>query len=217
MVNVWINAFIPGTVPGYTRTVAAGTHAGKTAVPLPGLARLNPLNTFKAWNAGYLTDQRTFSSAPAASCRMQSSAVISLAPAALARQAHISSGTTEVDIVTGAVSGFAVANMTRCRFLRFTATPTVITVDVKGEASDPLVSAAADIDYEGTFTVTILGPRRLTVGFTGLIDAFPAFECYASVGGVTKTLFTAPPPPGNTVTNLPGAANRRIAGLVRFP
>jgi hypothetical protein len=149
---------------------------------------------------------------------MQSSAAISLAPAAaLARQAHISSGTTEVDIVSGAVSGFAVANMTRCRFFNFKATPSVITVDVKGEASDPLVSAAADIDYEGTFTVTRLRTGGLSVGFSGLIDAFPAFECYASVGGVTKTLFTAAPPPGNTVTNLPGAANRPVSGLVRFP
>jgi hypothetical protein len=31
--KVWINAFIPAVVSGYTFTVPAGPHAGKTAIP----------------------------------------------------------------------------------------------------------------------------------------------------------------------------------------
>jgi hypothetical protein len=72
----WINAFIPKTVAGYTRVIPAGTHVGQTAIPLPVLADLNPVNLWKdLWNAfdtGYLTDQRSFDAAPGASVRMRS-------------------------------------------------------------------------------------------------------------------------------------------------
>ncbi|MFL5033374.1 MAG: hypothetical protein ACJ8E1_26215 [Xanthobacteraceae bacterium] len=45
----------------------------------------------------------------------------------------------------------------------------------------------------------------------GLIDQFPAFEAYATINdGAAVTLFQIPPPPGNTVMNLPGKANRRV-------
>ena len=77
---------------------------------------------------------------------------------------------------------------------------------------------AADIDYEGTVTITraaIGGP--LTVKFDGKIDAFPAYECYASLNNVTKELFRSAPPVGNTVADLLGSANRPITGSVTFP
>jgi hypothetical protein len=40
--TVWLNAFIPKDVAGYTRALAAGPHTGKTAIPLPGIARTWP-------------------------------------------------------------------------------------------------------------------------------------------------------------------------------
>jgi hypothetical protein len=49
---MWINAFIPRVVAGYTENIVGGRHAGKTAIPLPKMARLNPLNTFKALGVG---------------------------------------------------------------------------------------------------------------------------------------------------------------------
>jgi hypothetical protein len=89
---------------------------------------------------------------------------------------------------------------------------------LKAAAADPLVSGAADIDYEGDFTISQdLTTGVVTIEFSGLIDAFPAFEGYASMNGVVKTLFTAPPPAGNTVTDLLGSANRRITGMAKFP
>ena len=224
-VTVWVNAFIPGTVPGYSKVIGVGTNVGKTAIPLPTVARTNPLNTFKAWDAGYLTDQRTFSPLMTASCRMQSLAVINLAPApALMKETHTSSGTTEVDTSSGATLGFAVANMAKCHFSNFkaSATKTVITVDVEGAASDPLVSAAANITYQGTFTIasqpTNTGPGRTIVSFSGKIDVFPAFEAYAQILGMTKALFTSPPPPGNTVVDLAMhlGPTRPVAGSVTF-
>ena len=57
----------------------------------------------------------------------------------------------------------------------------------------------------------------LVVSFIGLLDSFPAFEAYASLNGQTKALFTSLPPPGNTVTDLLGDANRPIQGSVLFP
>ena len=95
----------------------------------------------------------------------------------------------------------------------------IVGTALKAGAGDPLVSAAAHIEYEGDFEVTVFGraPYRVVVRFDGRIDAFPAYECYAELNGRTRTLFTASPPPGNTVTNLLGGPNRAISGAVGFP
>jgi hypothetical protein len=247
----WLNAFIPRTVVGYTRTLTAGLHVGKTAIPLPGIARLHPGNAFKDSDAGYLSDQRGFSSALGASCRMQSIAEVEVDGPALIRQTHRSSGTTEVNLVTGVQTGYAVADMSRCRF---TVVPTgppgggagafsahtragrggvvyptapprrlpgvygTISLDLVGQAGDPLVYGAADIDYVGRVTFRGAGaPFSLEVSFEGKIDEFPAYDCYASLNGVTKTLFTDSPPAGNTVADLLGPANRPLSARVTFP
>jgi hypothetical protein len=252
-VQFWLNAFIPRTVPGYTRTLTAGRHTGKTAVPLPGVAFLWPGNWGKSSDAGYLGDQRTFDSSPTASCRMQSILEVDVSgPPRMVGQTHRSSGTTEVNLVSGAQTGFAVADMSRCSYavippppppgppgggvgpfaghtsagrggtafptMRPTAPPTSISVRLVGQAGDPLVGMAADIDYTGTVTIAVgSAPGSLRVSFDGLIDAFPAYDCYAQFDGVTKTLFTNSPPPGNTVADLLGNANRPIVGRVSFP
>jgi hypothetical protein len=247
--TVWINAFIPSMVPGYTVTVTNGPNAGKTAVPLPGIARLNPLNLFKDWSAGYLTDQRNFSDVllPDARARMTSFARISIPSATAISVGHRTSGTTQVNMDSGATTGIGKADLSRCiwgtltqapigdgsvlfpgpgllptpQFPRapvITTNPNVLKISVKGQASDPLVSAAADIDYHGTFTLTLdPAASTLVVSFIGLLDSFPAFEAYASLNGQTKALFTSLPPPGNTVTDLLGDANRPIQGSVLFP
>lgn len=91
-------------------------------------------------------------------------------------------------------------------------------VHITGEASDPLVYLAANIDYDFLFMVGVDGPNnRVLVGMFGLIDDFPAYEAYARLNGVTKTLFNIPPPPGNTVTNLLGDADRLVAAVISFP
>jgi hypothetical protein len=239
---VWINAFIPETVPGYTRVLRKGPYTGKTAVPLPRAARLNPLNTLKDWDAGYMTDQRGFSSEPGASSRMQSYAEISVPPnVAIIRAGHRTSGTMEVDMDTGQQLNYGEAKLGRCKFSalvmkppaqprsnfrtlphvrpfgRWSGAPTYH-LAVNAEASDPLVSLAADINYRGKFEICFypdLGKGY--VEFNGFLDEFPAFECYAQLNGRTKSLFTSPPPKGNTVTDLLGWANRKVSGFVTFP
>jgi hypothetical protein len=90
-------------------------------------------------------------------------------------------------------------------------------VNVKGAASDPCVRHAADIDYDVSFVVDVdQEAGRVSVACLGLIDDFPAFEAYAKYLGETKTLFIVPPPPGNTVVNLLGSADRAVTGVTMF-
>lgn len=244
ILKFWLNAFIPKNVPGYTQTLTKGPHAGKTAIPLPGVARLWPGNTLKDWNAGYLTDQRGFDPAIGASCRMQSIAEIDTAAMTLVSAMHRSSGTTEVNLDSGVQTGFAVANMSRCSFTQIggaapvpgvfrptppppsnpprsssagsSSMPKMVKISLVGQAGDPLVGMAADIDYVGTLTISEAAGSIL-VSFDGKIDDFPAYDCYAQCNGVTKTLFTDSPPPGKTVADLLGPAKRPKSGSVRFP
>src|SRR5262245_30066108 len=240
---VWINAFIPGDVPGYTQAITRGIHSGKTALPLPGAARIIPTNWSKDLDTGYLTDQRGFSDAPDASCRMQSYAEISVPPhqVAIIRCGHRTSGTTALDMETGKELGAADAVMDRCTFSKlvmkppqrsrsnFRTLPHVVAFGkrpgvqtyhlfVDGQGSDPLVNTAADINYKGEFEIAFYPEvGRGYVEFKGLLDEFPAFECDAQFGGRTKTLFTSAPPKGNTVVDLVGEANRRVSAMVTFP
>jgi hypothetical protein len=174
-------------------------------------------------------------------------AEVDLSTLMLVRQSHTSSGTTEVNLVTGVQTGFKKADMKRCQFTQASSAPPfgkigaifgashggpnapiplprlpagragTATVQLKAAAGDPLVGMAADIDYKGKFTISVAAAGTITVSFDGSIDAFPAYDCYASCNGVAKTLFTNSPPPGNTVTNLLGGANRPVTGSVTFP
>lgn len=233
--ELWINAFIPRDVPNYTRTIAAGTHGGKTAVPLPMIARAHPMNLFKPWNEGFLTDQRGFSDDQKASVRMQSSATITVAPGMLKARINkpSTSGTIGVDIKTGDELGTAGADLKKCSMDIYTGASTrlnmltgkridesaqSVILAIYAAGSDPLVAASADIDYTGNWQVIHNHEKNyLFVLFKGKIDAFPAFEAYARFNNQTQALFTAPPPKGNTVVDLLGKANRPVTGDVMWP
>lgn len=216
----WISSFLPNSVSGYTIKIGAGAHSGKTAIPLPSLARLWPGNVLKPWSTGYLTDQRGFSNSPMASARMRSLIVIETTTMTEVSQSHKSSGTTEVDLSSGAQEGFAIANMSRCKYRANPAmTSYAFYRKLEASAGDPLVGMAADIDYKGTLIVTRhgVGPgAKVVVDFEGMVDNFPAYECYASLNGVTNTLFVRPPPAANTVVDLLGGANNPVAGRATF-
>jgi hypothetical protein len=227
--RLWVNAFIPRVISGYTNEINQGTNTGKTAVPLPLIARLNPLNVLKPLSAGYLTDQRSFDPNPDANVRMQSLADLSLTAGGWALSgvgAHRTSGTTEVDMSTGETLGFGRAEMDRCSYVGLAPVqimpglPFTQFLYVKAAAADPLVSAAADIDYEGAFQITTW-PNPVAdvihIEWTLKLDAFPAFEGYAEHNGVVKPLFAIPPDAGRTVADLPGPANRPYQGVVVSP
>ncbi|MET0246155.1 MAG: hypothetical protein ABW182_05340 [Sphingomonas sp.] len=230
--KIWLNAFIPYHVQGYTRKITKGETAGLSAVPLPGIARLNIMNWDHDWDSGFLTDQRKFSSNETASVRMQSAVTVDVSATGMKPRFHPmrTSGTTGVKLNTGKIVGKSNANMKNCVFkteekgfqAKFgrplpSGLNRILVLNVKGAASDPLVSASADIDYKGHFKIVQSDRNSMIyVEFQGKIDAFPAFECYASWNGKVQTLFTAPPPAHNTVVDLLGGANRRISGCAEW-
>lgn len=234
----WFNAFIPKTMPLYTRVLTAGPHAFRTAVPLPVVARSWPGNAFKDWNAGYLTDQRGFDDRFGASHRMCSFVKIDTDAMAVLEWGHSTSGTTEVNLVTGVQTGFAKADLYRCKWSRDFAGESIdawsarqpsqsgsgnpaanaktIRFKLVGAAGDPLVGMAADIDYNGVVAIRV-SPDSIDVGFSGEIDSFPAYDCYARLADTTKALFRISPPPGRTVTSLLGSASTLVKASVSFP
>lgn len=240
--KIWINAFIPKTVDNYTKVIAKGAVKGKTAVPLPWQARLAPGNTFKNCDTGYLTDQRGFSSRLNSSVRMRSIAEFTIHPSRIELNSsfHYTSGTTAVDMETGEKIDSGSASMSRCKWSRLriynrysylspgggrfrvripASNPKIPSywITVNGQESDPLVDFSADINYRAKFNLNLYPSRTgirntLSVDVLGYIDAFPAFECYASLNGAITRLFAVPPPPGNTVMNLLGEADKPITG-----
>jgi hypothetical protein len=229
--DIWFNVFIPYHVQGYTRRITQGGAAGRSAVPLPGLAR--GLNPTADWDLGFLTDQRSFSPEKMASVRIQAAVSIAVSPGGMtptfARPR--TSGTVGVKLNSGAVTGRSDANMQACtfvveepgflpafgRFLPASGAHTVLVLKLTGAASDPLVLGSADIDYAGHFKIAQSeADGRLTVDFLGLIDAFPAYECYASWNGDTRKIFAVAPPPGNTVVDLLFGPNRTVSGQAEW-
>lgn len=219
---IWINAFIPGNVPGYTFTVPAGPHAGESAIPCPtAVATIANPNCFRL---GYLTDQRGFDNRPSAPVRMRSIAEIQVLAPRLVRTDHVTSGTIEINRNTGAVTCTQPADMRRCSFTGFSVAPRLIPagsylirLSYRGAASDPCVNLGADIDYFGDIEILCTpASNQIEVSVSGRVDSFPAFEMYASLGSVTLPLFTLPPPAGNTVVNLLGGASTPVAGRAVF-
>jgi len=90
-------------------------------------------------------------------------------------------------------------------------------VNVSGSASDPLVHMAANIDYDISFAVGVdPSNARVIVACVGFIDSYPAYECYARYADTTQTLFTLPPPKGNTVVDLLGGPTRAVTAATSF-
>ena len=192
---------------------------------LPPIARLNPLNLIKPLSAGYL-DQPSFDSDLSATVRMQSLADLSRGGVGWTLNnglgVHRTSGTTEVDTQIGEFLDFASAPMNRCTFSGGAipppepGAPFTQIFHLSAAASDPLVSAAADIDYQGSFLITTtpgVEGHLVQIDWSLSLDAFPAFEAYVERDGGVVTLLTEPPPDGNTVQDLLGPANRSFQGV----
>ena len=239
-VTFWISAFIPREVVGYTQTIQGGPYSGLTAVPLPKLARLHPMNTSKQVGTGYLGDQRGFSEKMSAAVRMRSTLEVNLWPPRIASVSHTTSGTTEVNIDSGMVTAKANADLSGCFVSglewyltnsngRVTKSHGVsendllgntymILCQVYGEGSDPLVAGSANIDYDGLLRIFVEPEKsQVRVVWDGAVDGFPAYEAYAQFKNVRKTIFTWMPPVGNTVLNLVELSGPADFGRGSFP
>lgn len=223
-VKVWINAFIPRDIPGYTRRVPG--HGGDTMIPGPDVpivgttVRIPPGRGFRPGlppvtlsPLAYRTDQRSFSNFIHASSRMHSEVRLDLraVPPTL-YQWHHCDETIEYDALNGDVVGRGTGSTSRMQFrMRPVDRSGWFVIDFECAGHNPCVASSAlfgDIDYRGALR---FNPLVRAVELDVRIDDFPAFEGYATLNdGAGVKLFTANPPPGNTVMKLPGLPKRRL-------
>jgi hypothetical protein len=202
-VKVWMNAFIPRVVDGYTLDVPKGAHVGKTMIP-------GPFPTSDC----FLTDQRSFSNDVHAKSRMHCEANVDfLAARPTLGQWHNCDQTTECDCDDGdeecTEKGKNAGNFT------MVLEADKIILKLNANASNPCAPSSAfggAIDLQARFEID----RKLrTLTFEGIVDAFPAFEAYAGINnGSPTTIFRREPPKGNTVMNLPGGPSVKVERIV---
>lgn len=179
IVTVWMNAFIPAGAG----TVLAGPppHAGKTAIgPYVGFV----------W---YLTDQRWFSTVLGQPARMHSRVEFSVpfnGQPSVRNSYHTSDPT--VELTNTAVTCTASAPTTGMLWGPVTArAPFGVMLTLDAAAANPCIPGAPNIDYQGDLVVVnrrAAAAGDVIVSFNGLVDAFPAFEMYATDGTTTVTI-----------------------------
>jgi len=244
-VKFWLNAFIPKNIAGYTRNVPGKPGLTMIpgpqrpiilprGTPLLGEVRLDISDC-------YHTDQRGFDSFINASSRMHSEFKIDFTtPVPTMTQWHNCDFTTECDCEDGDEECHKKGAISRMGFrLRSIVTPPALPsrpnpgpvrtnqiagaprvgfaiVEMDCHASNPCAPTSryfGDIDITGLITIDV---ASRSIEFDGLIDAFPAFEAYATINdGKGVALFREAPPQGNTVMNLPGDANRPIRRFIK--
>lgn len=202
-IKFWIKAFIPSQFENLMITLSEGPHKGKTAIkgPIPGVSDC------------FLTDNRSFSSDPSASCRMHSELVLDPDSLDHSAERHHCDPTIEVDCENGNIECEKSADSGRMKFLRPAISDSVLTLDLEAASNNGCFSGSPDIDYEGTLT---LNKVTRILEFVGKVDDFPAFESYVLVNGRVIKLFTEGPKPGSSPWNLPGKATRPVQGKVSF-
>jgi hypothetical protein len=179
-VHFWLNAYIPGNIPNYTRVLTGGPFAGQTVVPVPFMT------TYCA-----LTDQRSASSSYGASARMRSDAVFDVGASGFTRFVpdHLPGVTTEVVCVSGVRTCSEQARRTGMGWGTPNRDASSSWVSLEVAANNPCTpgSASPPIKYDGVVMVT---PARRLIEFIGHVSEFPAFEAYASInGGAPQRLF----------------------------
>jgi hypothetical protein len=161
----------------------------------------------------YLTDQRSFDNYIHAISRMHSEVKVDFSTfKPRVTPWHNCDETTELDCEDGAVECKDKGSKDRMNFVLLAPlSPRKVIIEMKCSANNPCSPSSrifGEIDYVGLIT---FDRDKRAIEFDGYVDQFPAFEAYATINeqkGVT--LFRVPPPPGHTVMNLPGKANRRI-------
>ena len=92
-----------------------------------------------------------------------------------------------------------------------------ITFTYSGEASNPCLTLAPDIEFSGTITVDT---STKTIGIQGKVDVFPSFEAFVILeNGTQKTLYNMDPKNGATPEDLvtsPSGGSRAVSGSVGY-
>jgi hypothetical protein len=213
-VTLWVNAFIPREVKGLTK-------------PVPALlVRMDPTMAGKTMfdtNFGCgLTDQRSFSTDPAASSRMHSEAKIDLDAKQMVDQKHHIEPSIQVHCQFGAILCKKTSPTTGMKYTwvgESADKDLMVKVDgSQGPAcpSNPVIKKAgqilldAKIDYHGTFYIkrTVKNGKTLRnyvdIGFLGRIDMFPAYEFVLRLNNSNPVFIggVLPKPGSSPVTHL---------------
>lgn len=205
-VKVWINAFIPQSVPGVTKTVPSGPFAGQTVVEGPP----NPFGPRRI----FLTNNRTFSTSDTTintHFKMHSEFVMEFTGAgrSMISMNHVGGLATELDPATFAFKASDTASTLRMVLadtsIPFVDPPSTARITVKMSAAIPLIfgaSVVADMDVIG---FVLIDSVARTVTYQGNVDSFPAYEAYVSAdGGPAIRLFQQGVLPGKTPDDLIG-------------
>lgn len=207
--RVWLNAFIPGHVPGYTDELTTGPHAGCTVIyGLGGSAD------------AYLTDQRMFSSSLDAASQLHAEAAVDLmaSPWRLNQKHHLDFAMplgpdgepmvaeTRPDdsqlVITMATPRTLSTQRDLARAIgmlphRGSASPDQVYLHFSGKVRPPAEKMAeqfGDLSYDG---VAIVDVQQGTLEFQGAMHRFPAFEMYAQWDEATPVaVFRLSPPRG---------------------
>ena len=211
-VKIWMKAFIPQDILGYTATVPDGPYRGQTMIPGP---------PFRSGPSGcFLTDQRDFSTDIDAKSRMTSIVVIDVEQARITngrRGFHYSDLTTELNCSSGTEICKKTGPIKGKGFYDLVVSGDTITVKLESSASNPCIGGSSAIGYNGTIAIKLLNPGQpAQISFVGYIQAFPAFEMYASVddGDPQAVIVQQSPEPDTTPWNLPRDPNRYVSGAV---
>ena len=184
-VTVWINAFIPGDLPGLT--LDRPNYLGTMLPNVPG-----------RW--AVLTDQRGFSNDIQESARLHLGVTVDMSlSGGFFGEVWSRIGTTiEVDCDTGELVNVAMAENELPNYLRVTErtilAPGLFTCRLEASAANPLVPPSPTIDWDGYLAIGIFpfltADGRVIelarIEFSGEVDDFPAFEMYASVNGTPE-------------------------------
>lgn len=142
---------------------------------------------------------------------MHSEFKVSLADARLTfNEWHNCDFTTECDCEDGDVECRKQGNTSRMRF-GFPINPDPsrpFKVTLNGAANNPCHGGSPDIDYQGVITIDLVAR---SIEFDGKVDAFPAFEAYATINeGAGVTMFQQLPKAGKTPFNLFGGPSESV-------
>ena len=198
-IQVWVNAFIPGSYGG--NIDGSGAAAGHRLLPGP-----------TSWfHDCFLTDDRDFSSDITASSRMHSEFRMEL-PSMVLTPRHVCGTTVEHDCEDGDVECTDTASTSRMSWDGPMRAGDTIWANVAGAANNPCFTGSPDIDYVGAVFVDL---ATKTITFEGKVNGFPAYEAYVVVNdGSPQELFTHGP--SGDPTSLIGDADIDVRGEVSF-
>lgn len=204
-VLIWLNAFIPGTVPGGTKTISQGEFAGDTCIPAPG-----PFGCA-------LTDNRSFSNDKLAKTRMRLFILVNLKDLTF-EYGGFSDYTHHIDTDDGSLLCKKRSKGTYVADGKIMGdNPNGLGMKFMAFGSNPCVPFSPDIDLLGMLAIDRKA-RKIKV--QALLDEFPAFEMYALSTKThnTKTIFTKDPYCNNSsnVMCLFGGASVNAEGDINF-